>query len=246
LNKKWVAFFHNSKFPHDVARFFCKTAWKEAHYRLVDSGATDNAMQKFGMRQSSVVPYVFLDNFPDDVWKERPVDFIWVGRVSQVKRLDVLRDFLALIESAWPTARIVLILAGEAPAFLKNFLVKTCLDISVKNNLPNGQVREWMSKSKFYLLFSDYEGMSMATIEAVQAGCIAVLRPVGEIPTYLDDDSCVWINDVEKKNLSQALSACIDIAYDAVYAKQLRENSLRKVSKIETYTDTITTFLKSI
>jgi len=246
LNIKWVAFFHSSRFPHGVARLFCKTAWKEAHYRLVDSGATDNAMQKFGKQKSSVVPYVFLDEFPKNKWKERPVDFIWAGRVSQVKRLDILQDFLVLLEAVLPTARIMLILAGEVPTSLKQFLLNTKLDISVKNNLANFQVRACLAQTKFYLLFSDYEGMSMATVEAVQAGCIAVVRPVGEIPTYLNADSCVWVNDIEKENLNRVLHMCVDVACDEACAERIRKNAYASISHIETYTEAMSEFLRGV
>jgi len=243
---KWVAFFHNSKFPHAIARFFCKIAWRKAHYRIVDSGATGRAMKQFGVRQSSTVPYVFLDNLPDNVWKERPIDFMWVGRVSSVKRLDILRDFLSLVEHTWPAARVVLILAGEAPTVLKSFFLETRLDITVENNLRNDQVREWLTKSKFYLLFSDYEGMSMTTIEAVQAGCIAVVRPVGEIPMYLDECSCVWVNDIKKENLKRVLHKCTHMICDEQQADMTRKNAYKNIVNIEKYTESMIGFLNGV
>jgi len=243
FNIKWIAFFHNSKFPHAVGTFFCKMAWKRAHCRIVDSSATDNAMQKFGVRQSSIIPYHFPADVPRNIWAERPFDFIWIGRVSRFKRLDILMDFILMLEAILPAARLMIILAGETPLELKKILQETKLDITFKSNLTNSQVRDSLAKTKFYLLFSDYEGMSMTTVEAVQAGCVAVVRPVGEIPNYLNEHSCIFINDTRKETLAAVLNKCTDIRSDKRRVERMREAAYADISQIKSYTESMVELL---
>lgn len=243
---KWAAFFHNSGYSHIVDRLLLKWAWKRASHRIVDSFATETAMRLVGIRSATRVPYVFPTRDPMSPWEARTTDFVWVGRVSAVKRIDLLVEFLNLAESYFPQGRVVIVLAGQETAQLAEFVRRSGMSIRIKNNLPNAEILMELSNAKFYLLFSDHEGMSMSTVEAVQAGCVAVVRRVGEIPSYLDEAACVSVQNDSLAALGVAARSVDAIARDSNAVEVIRGKALDAICRIPYYSETLIATLKEI
>jgi len=246
LGVKWVAFFHSPRFSHALDKCFISIAWFMADHRLVDSGATDSSMQGMGKKKSHTIPYLFQSNYEKDVWKDRPIDFIWVGRTTPVKRLDILEKFLISVQQTRPQAQTILVLAGAVPKFFENFLKTTTLKIHVRTNIENRFVRELLSRSKFYTLFSDYEGMSMSTVEAVQAGCVVLTRPVGEIPSYLKEKSAIWITDISRTGIHAVAKESLNMIACDMSVNKIRENAFSDLSNNRNYPESMKMFLKLI
>lgn len=242
----WAAFFHSSGYSHIVDRLVLQWAWKHSKHCLVDSAATEAAMSLVVKRATNRIPYVFPISTCSRDWESRDIDFIWTGRAASVKRIDLLVRFLGLVESYLPDRRAVIAIAGQVPAELAEFARTSGWDIDIRQDLPNVDVLAALSRARFYLLFSDHEGMSMGTVEAVQAGCVAVVRRVGEIPSYLEESACISIPDDSIETLGVVAKSVAAMAQDSDAAENMKERALVGIRQIPYYSDSLLTVLRAM
>jgi glycosyltransferase involved in cell wall biosynthesis len=240
---RWLAFFHSGSFAHSIDRRMLAWAWRNADERLVDSQATAEFMGA-SLRQSyDVVPCVFDAKHTQEHAGERDIDVIWVGRNSKEKRLDLVCDFVRALAARIPAGRFALVVAGSVPEFVSRLSAETGWDVDVFSSVSRDRVLALLSRSRFYLLVSDYEGMSMSTIEAVQAGCVAVVRPVGEIPRYLDAQSAIMIRDAAAQSIAHAAGRVVDSWHDRRAQRDLCERAQSQLKTIGRYVDALTTVI---
>lgn len=242
----WAAFFHSSGYAHLVDRLVLQWAWKHAEFRLVDSIATETVMRSASNQSALLVPYVFPTHGPVIAWESRDIDFIWTGRAATVKRVDLLVRFLGLAESYLPKGRAVIAIAGQVPADLAEFARTSRWDIDIRQDLPNADVLSALGRTRFYLLFSDHEGMSMSTVEAVQAGCVAVVRRVGEIASYLDESACISIPDDSAETLGLVARSVVAMAHDSNATETIRERGLAAIRQVPSYSDSLLSALRAM
>jgi len=237
---KWLAFFHNAGFVHGPDRISQRMAWSRADVRLADSEATRRAMSTQRAHSAHLVPYVFLpEPLVAKPWREREVDITWVGRSHPVKRLDLVASFLRELAGRRPGVRITLIVAGEAPSDIVSLARDRGIHLSIVQNASEGRVRDLLGNSRSFLLLSDFEGMSMATVEAVQAGCLVVTRPVGEIPAYIGENSGVLVHDTSREGLRQLAERVSRILDDEPGAMTMIARASASVSGLPTYADSL-------
>lgn len=239
----WVAFFHNSGFSHPIDRIVQVWAWKRADQRLVDSKATQTTMVRLsGLNSAFLVPYFFPISIHDNA-DNRDIGCIWVGRNVEAKRLDLYVNFVKLIRR-WTDMRCVAVVAGDILPAVEASLNKDGLNIELRRNLSNEDVLKALSASRYFVLTSDYEGMSMTTLEAVQCGCVPVVRPVGEIPTYLDDQSAVFIRD--QNNLTPTVMRIVALEIDPRERNRMVSRAQSRTAKAKTYSEEFKLAVESV
>ncbi len=86
----------------------------------------------------------------------------------------------------------------------------------------------------------------MSTIEAVQAGCVAVVRRVGEIPSYLDESACISIRDDSTETLEDVALSVSTIAHDPHAAEKIRAAALLSIDRIPHYSSSLLTAIRSV
>ncbi len=241
---RWLAFFHNSRAMHSVENGIVHWAWRKADGLLVDSTATAMFLGRRISRPSTVVPYIFEPEHVVDESRKRDIDLVWVGRNSRQKRPDLARDFVRALSRHGTRGRLAFVVGGSAPEFTKELGAETGWDVSVFVSLEHGAVLDILARSRLYLLVSDFEGMSMSTIEAIQSGCIAVVRPVGELPQYLDSSSAVLIEDGSAEAIDRAARAVAALWADTATTDRLRAKARTGVHALPHYVDTLTAALR--
>lgn len=242
----WVSFFHSNNYTHKFDRFFIGRAWNKSNICMVDSEATAVLMCEVSRRRYYIVPYVFKNNICKKRWAEREIDFIWVGRIVKEKRVDLLIKFLTLLQDKTPKARIALVVVGELPIELLELQRENKLIFNFFQNSNNSDLLNLMGNSKFYLLFSDFEGMSMSTVEAIQAGCLPVVRRVGEIASYLSAEACIEISDISENGLSEVIDAVSDLASDSGDVERRIDLANRAINNLSNYVDSFVSILGKI
>lgn len=242
----WLAFFHNSGFSHFRDELSQRWAWRWANYRVADSEATRAAMSIKNEHPCPLIPYYFpqtLTTLPQ--WECRNFDLIWVGRSHPTKRLDLLEELLRRVMQLVPQARVALVVAGDPPLTLKELAADSQSEVVIYQNIDNGKVRELMSQSRFYVLLSDYEGMSMSTVEAISAGCVPVVRPVGGIPVYVAPDSGFYVSDITSVGINEVATQLARCWHDVELAKKLTTKAQAAVNSLPTYVGSFVAALKS-
>jgi glycosyltransferase involved in cell wall biosynthesis len=68
--------------------------------------------------------------------------------------------------------------------------------VSLLGAKPWEDILQHAVESSFYLQTSMYEGMALSVVEAMQAGLVPIVKPVGEISSYTrDGESAIWLGD---------------------------------------------------
>lgn len=242
---RWLAFFHSSGFSHTVDHILLSWAWRACDARLVDSQATFRFMASGVSLLAHVVPYAFS---PPTVGlaplARREIDFIWVGRANAVKRLDLLVPLVLALQAHIARARLTVIIAGAAPIELLMQLRSGPWDVDIMHDVPHAVVMEAMSRSRFYVLTSDYEGMSMSTVEAVACGCVPIVRPVGEIPNYLDDKSAIFLRGPGLEAMQDVVAMVLRLRKSQPEADAIAAQARARVMRLPNYVDAIAAALR--
>lgn len=242
LGCTWVAFFHSPGHPRKLGALLLRTFWRQAPYAFADSAATARGM---GPRAGPVhiIPHVFEQSGTIVPWRGRRYDFVWSGRVSSAKRLDLFLLFLREVHKRDTSARVALLLAGTPSSVLLEQLNATKVDLDIRVNAAPAQALEIYATSKFVVLTSDEEGFSMSTFEAVQSGCIPVVRPVGELPRYLSSSCAIFIHSAHEESIAEAASRACQIK---VRVDEGEAHSLENIKRLSTYPKYVTTLTTHI
>lgn len=245
MGVKWIAFYHSGGIVHWLESLIFSIAWKRADMRMVDSRNCGLVMtQLFGDRSWRVVNYYFPVADKAKPWRSRNFDISFVGRSDPVKRLDLVAKLVQQYAELRPDFRAIFILSGPSPRFLINFAKRYPTGVLIRNDVANSTVHKILADSRFFVLMSDVEGFSMATAEAVMACAIPVVRPVGEIGSYVSSESGIIISDVSSSELRKAAERMVSLASQENYANKMTQVGRAYLStRHESYCDS---FLRCI
>lgn len=118
---------------------------------------------------------------------QKEFDLIFVGRLVQVKRVDLLLEAVRDLRKAGVQARTVIIGSGELEEALKQQAKENGVADLVLFAGHQKNVSEWLRKSKVFVLTSDSEGLSLALMEAMSCGLPSVVSDVGELGELVED-----------------------------------------------------------
>lgn len=183
---RWVSFIHLAGSAHAIDRIVCAASIWLADEVAADSDQT--ALFVRSIKKSAnvhVIPYVFLPPVGCDEIKRIPDSFIFVGRNSSQKRLDLVVGFFRHILTKFSNVTCRFVIAGEASPDILNLTQSFGPRVTIELNIPNDEVVKRLFASEYFVVLSDYEGFCMAANEAVHAGCFVIYRDVGEIGNYV-------------------------------------------------------------
>jgi glycosyltransferase involved in cell wall biosynthesis len=115
-------------------------------------------------------------------------DLILVGRLEEVKRIDILLSAIACLHRNELHARAVVVGAGSQEGKLKRLAKELQIDSSVSFPGYQTDVFTWLLKAKIFVLTSESEGLALALMEAMAAGLPCVVSDVGELGELVVDD----------------------------------------------------------
>ena len=231
----WIAFFHNCGFTGRVQRAILQSAWRSADGRLVDSEATGAFFGAISDNDSRIVPYIFPNQAEGGDWLSRRFDFVWVGRRVAAKRADLVVAFMRQVADEKPEGSLCLIASGEVPAEFVSLDLGPGWAISIRQSLDGDSVRELLADSRFFVLTSDFEGMSMVTIEAIFAGCVPVVRLVGELKNYIGHGYELAIPNGDATGLAVAAERVVERWEDNVFAAAAVKRIKDRIANYSTY-----------
>jgi glycosyltransferase involved in cell wall biosynthesis len=119
----------------------------------------------------------------------RPV-LLWVGRMAEVKGLDVLLDAFASTKDAEPEA--VLCLVGDGP--LRSAVEQQAVRLGIRErirfagNVTHDALADWYRAADVTLLPSHSEGSPNVLLESIACGTPFIASAVGGIPEFADAD----------------------------------------------------------
>lgn len=192
FNVKLVPFIHSSNFFNKFDAFFSKWILKRSFAVIVDSKSVSESISKYVLHDRIFV--VSMRTSKSSVRKiyksfNSRLRFVFVGRVSESKRLDKSFMFLEQLKVKLPCYALSFDIFGPLEGkyystFFKNYLDKLNFSVNLQGSLENKFVHNKLIEYDFYLQFSDIEGMSMSVMDAMSVGLIPIVTNAGEIGNY--------------------------------------------------------------
>jgi glycosyltransferase involved in cell wall biosynthesis len=112
---------------------------------------------------------------------EKRFDVVFVGRLEEVKRVDLLLEAVALLSESIPEITAAIVGSGQLQDHLRELANR--LQISGRVVFAGAQtnVVPWLQQSRVFVLPSDSEGVSLSMMEALSCGLPCVVADVGDL-----------------------------------------------------------------
>lgn len=237
---KWIPFFHAARSEGFLRDLILRSAAHLSKYAFFDSEATRVYYGTHTKMSSKIIPYRFRSVLlAGHSQGNRYYDCVFVGRLSSEKRTDLLVAYLSYLQNLDSGIRPLIILSTVDEG-LKDFklqLESNSVIAEVMVNLDPMEVISLLWMSSLYLSFSDYEGFSMATVDAMTCGCVPVVRPVGEISAYVDDGCGIVIKDISTDGLKSTAMRSLVLLRDTETLHGYSARASQSVTRYGLYTD---------
>jgi glycosyltransferase involved in cell wall biosynthesis len=118
---------------------------------------------------------------------ETPIDFLFVGRLAPVKRVDLFLRALQIVQRRVPGVQATIVGDGELRQPMEQLARELGIDRNVSFVGQHSNVETWLKKSKLFVLCSDSEGLSLSLMEAMRCGLPAVVSNTGDLGDLVED-----------------------------------------------------------
>ena len=237
--KKFVLFLHLEKDLHWVDAIVTRIMLAGVDEVWADSEAALKRRGKAGKRGRVISMVIHPPSKrPRKGAGPRPTSFISWCRLNRQKRVDRALDLVAKIKGRFPGVRYTALGPdGGELASLRSQVESLGLQDNVAFAGPKNrkEIEEAASSAAFFLQLSDFEGQSMAVMEAMQLGLVPVVTPVGGIPTYSSDG----VDAVFVADLDVAASRLADLMSDPQKMSRMSAAAKRRFESVRTYSQDI-------
>jgi glycosyltransferase involved in cell wall biosynthesis len=197
----FIPFIHSTYFHHFFDKIFSLFAIKMSNKVFVDSLASKNSLESNNSElDCEIISFIITDiqNIVTHPMIEDTVKFLFIGRVNWVKNIPLAVKFVMDLHSRGVDVQFDIY--GEDDGDLKNVVnkieeINAQEIVSIKGGVSLADKQVLLRNYNFYIQFSQFEGMAMSVVEAMQYGLVCLVNPVGEIPNYtVDMKSALYIN----------------------------------------------------
>jgi len=147
-------------------------------------------MLQYGFKsdQVLVLPHsTDLERFSVMAPEKSRYDCIFVGRLAELKRVDIILQAWEQILKTHPHARFCIV--GDGP--LEQKLQRQAEQLGIADAVDftgyTENVADYMKKSKIIIIASRCEGFPLVLVEAMCCGLVPICTPVGSIPDIITD-----------------------------------------------------------
>jgi glycosyltransferase involved in cell wall biosynthesis len=136
---------------------------------------------------------------------------VWVGRMVDVKALDVLLDAITTLAPAWPTLRLHLVGDGPLRRSLEARVAATSLSTHVvfAGRVAHCDLPHYYRAADLTVLPSHWEGMPNVLLESHACGTPFVATRVGAVPELAIDGVDELVRPGDARALAFALATCL-------------------------------------
>lgn len=233
-----VVFLHNTSTEHAIDRIANALGMKLAIEIWTDSTATlDARLCPASRRKGKVVSFLLHRRGAFGRADIRPTFIFW-GRLRKQKNVARSIALFEKIRVRHPAAtfRIIGPDGGEQNRIASEIRTRGLEGaVSMLGPKDPDEIADVAKSASFYLQTSDYEGMAMSVVEAMQFGLVPVVTPVGAIASYCTDgETAVFIRDD-----AQALAAIDAIIEDPVIARAMAQAAVDVWADVPLYREDV-------
>ncbi len=232
---KLITFEHNITFQNKKAYYLLKITDFITDSFWNDSEATQNALlQRHPTVKTIIVPLFFtkqISFIKSNYRTNSSVKLMTVGRLAKQKNYPELFNVITSLKQKNIDVTLSIFGEGELRAELQEVVEKEYL---TDNVFFMGFAENWQTNASAfdaYILMSDFEGLSIATLEAMSIGLPCIVKPTGELKNYIIDG----ITGLAVQNKDEAAKAVIKIIGNSELAAYIGKNGLKYVSDNHSY-----------
>ena len=164
---------------------------------IVRGGQAEQYVRELGHTGAIEVVTGSVD-MPDQVsdLSDRPIDIVFVGRLTERKRPE---DFVAVVNGVCeqlPNVRALIVGDGPDRNSIEAEIEKRGLEHNIELAGVRSDVLSLLDQSKLFVLTSRWEGLSIAMMEAMAAGCVPICSHVGDLEDILKHDHNGYLNRI--------------------------------------------------
>ncbi|GGM74241.1 hypothetical protein GCM10010967_02240 [Dyadobacter beijingensis] len=247
-NIRFISFVHSSTFFHKLDKMFTVSALKHSDYIFTDCSATSEFVEKeYAPDRNIAVISFFTQKSPDH--KSNPpltkleARFMFLGRLSQVKNLNLAADTIKYLRDRGIDAKLDLYGREDGALQSLNEQIKAHqLEnvIKYEGGLNIAQKQKAFQQYHFLIQLSSNEGMAMSVAEAMQNGLVCFVTPVGEIRHYAGDmDTALFADIWDPEKWRQSLEKLENCIRNPDIYQQISANSFRHFQRVELYSESL-------
>ena len=144
--------------------------------------------------------------------KERKIDVLYIGRFSPSKGIDLLPLICEQLIQKYSNLRMVAV--GGSNKDLVSIQKKVAelgleRNLEIKGYLPDSELEKIVEDSKIFIMPSYYEGFSIATLEAMCAGCVCVISDIESLRRLYSGIS-LFAKVGDASDFAQVISSLLD------------------------------------
>lgn len=119
--------------------------------------------------------------------------------VRQQKRADLLVPMIAYLEQKAANYRLQIAGDGECVDIVDKYIAQKNLQdkVQILGRLSKGEMADFWKKQDVFISVSEYEGTSLAMLEAMSFGCVPVVTDVSGTREFIVDGENGYVRDVE-------------------------------------------------
>lgn len=152
-----------------------------------------------------------------DLKTDRPIDFIFAGRLSEQKQPQLLIPFMKKIIKKTPEAKLQIFGSGELESTLITDINNQKLTKVIEVHPPSHAIHEKLRSAKSLIITSSYEGLPFIALEAIKNGCLVVAlnspgitdlvvdSKTGIVKKTIDELAASWLETYPNQKKRQAL-----------------------------------------
>jgi glycosyltransferase involved in cell wall biosynthesis len=116
-----------------------------------------------------------------------PTDLILVGRLVDIKRIDVFLRAVQLLKNDNPDVSAIIVGDGPNRADLEALARSLDVEANVRFVGQQANVHQWLTRAKIFVLTSDSEGLALSLMEAMTCGLPPIVTDVGDLADLVQD-----------------------------------------------------------
>lgn len=144
---------------------------------------------------------------PPGATADRPIDYLWVGRLSPEKDPLLFVETVALLRGDGERPRAVLVGDGPLRADVRRAVHERGLDDVVTLAGWVDDPVEYYRRARTFVLTSRREGLPLTLLEAMACGAVPVVTEVGNVRDVVGDDRGVVVPDRTAEALAEAIGS---------------------------------------
>jgi glycosyltransferase involved in cell wall biosynthesis len=204
---------------------------RHASFVTVTGARMREECQRFGSLpdRTVILPHTLeVDQFPPGDPAQADYEFIFIGNLIPLKRVDLILQAFAEVRRRHPAARLCVVGDGPSRVSLQGLARKLSIQEAVEFTGYQRDVASYLRRARNLVLASESEGLPFVLVEGACCGVVPVCTRVGTIDEMVvDGENGLLVPPRDGRALASAMSRLLD---DPELAGRMRERLLRERS----------------